>query len=38
MMVEFYVLKIKRGELELKDVPEFWRAKVENRLAEERER
>lgn len=31
-MVEFYVLKIKRGDITIDDVPKFWHDKVKERL------
>ena len=34
-MINFYVHKIKSGEIELKDVPRLWRAKVEQILKNE---
>ena len=33
-MVNFYVNKIKNGQMEIEDVPTKWRAKVEEALAE----
>ena len=36
-MVQFYVLQIRLGRLQLENVPELWRADVEAALAEEGE-
>ena len=34
-MVKFYIMKIKDGVITIDDVPERWRAKVEEALKEE---
>ena len=34
-MVNFYVYRIKKGKMKLKDVPLKWRAEVAERLEEE---
>ena len=34
-MVKFYVLKIKDGTITIEDVPERWRANVEEAIKEE---
>ncbi|MDY5007922.1 CD1375 family protein [Candidatus Allofournierella merdipullorum] len=34
-MVQFYVLQIKLGRLQLENVPERWRAEVESALTRE---
>lgn len=34
-MVKFYVMKIKDGVIEIEDVPDLWKAKVEEALKEE---
>ena len=31
-MVKFYVNRIKRGRMTIEQVPEYWRAKVEEAL------
>ncbi len=35
MMVKFYVMKIKDGVIKIEDVPDLWKAKVEEALKEE---
>lgn len=37
-MVKFYVMKIKDGVITVEDVPELWRAKVEEAIKEEGKR
>ena len=34
-MVKFYVMKIKDGVSKIEDVPDLWKAKVEEALKEE---
>lgn len=34
-MVDFYILRIKRGYMSIDDVPLFWREKVRERITEE---
>ncbi|WP_279306361.1 CD1375 family protein [Mediterraneibacter glycyrrhizinilyticus] len=34
-MVKFYVMKIKDGTITIEDVPERWRANVEEAIKEE---
>lgn len=34
-MVKFYVMKINDGTITVEDVPDLWRAKVEEALKEE---
>ena len=37
-MVKFYVMKIKDGVIKIEDVPDLWKAKVEEALKEEKQR
>ena len=34
-MVKFYAMKIKDGVIKIEDVPDLWKAKVEEALKEE---